>query len=81
MIIQVLGTGCGRCKTLYEIANKAVQETGVDGKVEKVEDIQKIMAYQILMTPGLAINGQVKAAGRIPSLEEVKRMILAAKAA
>ena len=81
MIIQVLGTGCGRCKTLYEIANKAVQETGVDGKVEKVEDIQKIMTYQILMTPGLAINGQVKAAGRIPSLEEVKRMILAAKAA
>ena len=81
MIIQVLGTGCGRCKMLYEIANKAVQETGVDGKVEKVEDIEKIMAYNILMTPGLAINGQVKAAGRIPSLEEMKKILLAAKAA
>ena len=81
MKIQVLGTGCGRCKALFEIANKAVQEMGVAGEVEKVEDIQQIMAYQIFMTPGLAINGQVKAAGRIPSLEEIKRMILAAKAA
>jgi len=81
MIIQILGTGCGKCRTLYEVANKAVQETGVDGQVEKVEDIEKIMAYNILMTPGLAINGQVKAAGRIPSLDEMKRIILAAKAA
>jgi small redox-active disulfide protein 2 len=81
MIIQVLGTGCGKCKTLYEVANKALQETGVDGVVEKVEDIQQIMAFQILMTPGLAINGKVKAAGRIPSVEEVKKMILASKAA
>ena len=44
MLIQVLGTGCGRCKTLYECAKKAVQESGVDAVVEKVEDIQKIMA-------------------------------------
>lgn len=81
MMIHVLGTGCGKCKTLYEIANKALLETGVDGKVEKIEDIQQIMAYQILMTPGLAINGEVKSAGRIPSLDEVKKMILVAKAA
>ena len=57
MIIQVLGTGCSKCKTLYEIANKAAEETGVDVEVEKVEDIQQIMAFQILMTPGLVING------------------------
>lgn len=81
MKIQVLGTGCSKCKMLYEIVNKAVQETGVDGTVEKIEDIQQILAFQIFMTPGLAINGQVKAAGRVPSLEEVKKMILAAKAA
>ena len=79
MIIQVLGTGCGRCKTLYETVNKAVMETGVDAMVEKLEDIQKIMAYDILMTPGLVIDGYVKVAGRVPSLEEVKRLILAAK--
>jgi small redox-active disulfide protein 2 len=81
MFIQVLGTGCAKCKTLHEIVKKAVQETGVDAEVEKVEDIQKIMAFEILMTPGLVIDGQLKTAGRLPNLEEVKAMILAAKAA
>jgi small redox-active disulfide protein 2 len=81
MIIRVLGPGCRNCKTLYEIATKALKETGVEGVVEKVEDIQQIMSYQILMTPGLVINEQVKSAGRIPSLEEVKTMILASEAA
>jgi small redox-active disulfide protein 2 len=81
MLIQVLGTGCSRCKTLHEAVKKAVQETGVDAQVEKVEDIQTIMAFEILMTPGLVINGEVKAAGRVPNIEELKQMILAAKAA
>ena len=62
MLIQVLGTGCSRCKTLHEMVKKAVQETGVDAEVEKVEDIQQIMAFELIMTPGLVINGEVKAA-------------------
>jgi len=78
MNIQVLGTGCSRCKTLFEMVKKAVLETGVQAVVEKVEDIEKIMAYELLMTPGLVINGQVKAAGRIPKLEELKTMLQAA---
>ncbi|MGA7699934.1 MAG: thioredoxin family protein, partial [Thermoguttaceae bacterium] len=65
----------------YEIVQKAVVEMGVAAQVEKVEDIQKIMAFEILMTPGLVINGEVKAAGRLPSAEEIKRLIVAAKAA
>ncbi len=81
MLIQVLGTGCTKCRTLYESVKKAVQETGVEAQVEKVEDIQKIMAFEILMTPGLVINGEVKTAGRVPKLEEIKELILAAKAA
>lgn len=81
MIIQVLGTGCHKCKTLYETVNKAVQETGVEALVEKVEDMQKILTYKIIMTPGLVIDGYVKVAGRLPSLDEVKKLILAAKAA
>ncbi len=81
MIIQVLGTGCAKCKTLYEMVNKAVEETGVDALVEKVEDIQQILSYKLIMTPGLVIDGYVKVAGRLPSLEEIKRLILAAKAA
>jgi small redox-active disulfide protein 2 len=81
MHIQVLGTRCAKCMTLYEIVVKAVQETGVDAQIEKIEDIQKIVAFDILMTPGLVINGEVKAAGRLPNLDEVKKMIIAAKAA
>ena len=81
MFIQVLGTGCAKCKTLHETVKKAVQETGVDAQVEKVEDIQKIMAFEILMMPGLVIDGEVKTAGRLPNIEEVKKLILAAKAA
>lgn len=81
MLIQVLGTGCKRCKALHEIVTKAVAETRVDAQVEKVEDIQKIMAFEILMTPALAINGEVKAAGRLPTVEEIKRMLSTAKAA
>jgi len=80
-MIQVLGTGCTKCKVLYETVNKAVAETGVEAMVEKVEDIQQIMTCNILMTPGLVIDGYVKVAGRVPSLDEIKKLILAAKAA
>jgi small redox-active disulfide protein 2 len=81
MLIQVLGTGCTKCKTLYEMVKKTVQETGVDAEVEKVEDIQQILAYELIMTPGLVINGEVKVAGRLPSVEEIKKLILVSKAA
>ena len=81
MLIQVLGTGCAKCKTLHEMVQKAVQETGVEAQVEKVEDIQKILAFEVLMMPGLVINGEVKTAGRLPSAEEIKRLIVEAKAA
>ena len=81
MLIQVLGTGCTKCKTLHETVITAVQETGVEAEVEKVEDIQKIMSFEILMMPGLVINGEVKTSGRVTNLEEVKKLILAAKAA
>jgi small redox-active disulfide protein 2 len=80
MLIQVLGTGCAKCKALYENARKAVEEAGVDATVEKVEDIVKIMAFEILMTPGLVIDGKVKAAGRLPNVEEIKKLILAEEA-
>jgi small redox-active disulfide protein 2 len=78
MIIQVLGTGCTRCKELFENVEKAVAETGVDALVEKVQDLQQIMTYKLLMMPGLVIDGYVKAAGRVASVEELKKLILAA---
>jgi len=78
MKVQILGTGCARCKTLTVNAEKAVQELGLQTEVEKVTDIKDIMKFQILMTPGLVIDGKVKAAGRIPSPEEIKQMLLEA---
>jgi small redox-active disulfide protein 2 len=81
MLIQVLGTGCTKCKTLYEVANKAVQEAGVEALVEKVEDIQQILSFNVLMLPALVIDGYVKVAGRVPSLDEVKKLLVAAQTA
>jgi small redox-active disulfide protein 2 len=78
MKIQVLGTGCAKCKTLAENTKKAVELAGIDAEIEKVEDIKEIMKFNILMTPGLVINGEVKAAGRVLSPEDVKKLILAA---
>ena len=76
MTIQILGTGCTKCKTLTANAELAVQELGIDAAIEKVTDIEDIMKFQILMTPGLVIDGKVKAAGRIPPVEEIKQMLL-----
>jgi small redox-active disulfide protein 2 len=76
--IQILGTGCKRCRDLTANAQQAVQELGINAEIEKVTEVQDIMKFQILMTPGLVIDGQVKAAGRIPSVEEIKQMLASA---
>jgi len=77
MRIEILGMGCPKCKKLYENAQSAVKELNVEAEVVKVEDIQKIMDYGLMMTPAIAIDGQVKAAGRIPAPDEIKKWILA----
>jgi len=73
--IQVLGTGCAKCRTLAENARKAVDEMGIDAEVEKIEDIKEIMKFKILMTPGIALDGEVKAAGRVLSVEDIKKLL------
>jgi small redox-active disulfide protein 2 len=78
MKIQILGTGCSRCNVLTANAEKAVQALGLQTEIEKVTDIKEIMKFQILMTPGLVIDGKVKSAGRIPSPDEIKRMLVEA---
>jgi small redox-active disulfide protein 2 len=78
MKIQILGTGCARCKDLTASAEKAVQELGLNVEIERVTEIGDIMKFQILMTPGLVVDGQVKAAGRVPSVEEIKQMLATA---
>ncbi len=73
--IEILGSGCAKCKSLYEATRKAASEMGIDAEIVKVEDIQKIMGYGIMMTPGLAVDGQVKLVGKVPSVEELKKLI------
>ncbi len=76
MEIKILGTGCPKCRKVYENAKKAVEELGVDSEVEKVEDIDKIISFGVMMTPAVVINGVVKASGRIPNTEEIKKWVL-----
>lgn len=76
--IQILGTGCARCREVTANVEKAIQGLGIEARVEKVTEIEEILKFQILMTPGLVINGQVKAAGRIPPVEEIMQMLATA---
>ena len=75
MKIEILGMGCSKCKMLYENAAKAVSEAGVRAEVTKVEDMEKIADYDVMMTPALVIDGKVKSAGKIPSAEEIKKWL------
>jgi small redox-active disulfide protein 2 len=71
MEIKVLGTGCAKCKKLYAEAQDAVARSGQAATVEKVEDIQAIMAHGVRQTPALVIDGQVRSMGRIPGAGEI----------
>lgn len=75
MKIEILGTGCAKCHKLDELVRATVKETGISAEITKVEDIKKIMGYGVMTTPALVIDGQVKAAGKIPSVEEIKKLI------
>ncbi len=77
MKIEILGMGCPKCKKLYENAQAAVKELNVQAEVVKIEDIQKIMDYGLMITPAIAIDGEVKAAGRIPAPDEIKKWVSA----
>ena len=73
--VQVLGTGCPKCKKLFEATQQAVKEAAIDAEVTKVEDINEILKFNVMMMPALAVDGVVKVTGRIPKLEEIKKII------
>jgi len=75
MKIEILGTGCPRCKLLENNLKKALEETRKQAEVVKVTDIQKIVSYGIMSTPAIVIDGEVKAYGKVSSIEEIKKMI------
>lgn len=73
--IQILGTGCPKCKTLMANAATAVQAAGVEATVEKVDKIGDIMRFGVMMTPALVVDGVVKSVGKVLSAEEIKKML------
>ncbi|MBU4373564.1 MAG: TM0996/MTH895 family glutaredoxin-like protein [Euryarchaeota archaeon] len=75
MKIEVLGPGCAKCDRLEKKVKKVINELGLKDEVIKVKDITKIMEYDIIMTPALVIDGEVKSAGRIPAKDEIKKWI------
>lgn len=72
--IQILGTGCSKCKKLYENATKAI-EGEADFEIEKITDIMKIMKFDVIVTPAIALDGKVLISGKVPSVDEIKELI------
>lgn len=75
MKIEILGSGCSNCMKLAKHAEEAVKQKGIDCEVEKVTDLNRIMGYGVMMTPGLVIDGQVKSVGKVLTVEEIKKLL------
>lgn len=75
MEIKVLGTGCPNCKTLEKATRKTVEELGIEASISKEEDIMKIMEYGVMHTPALVVDEKVVSSGRVPSRNELKKLL------
>lgn len=73
--IQILGTGCPKCKKLTEAAEIAAKEMGIDFEIEKITDVNRIISFGVMMTPALAIDGVVKAAGKVLTPQDIKNLL------
>ena len=73
--VRVLGSGCPKCEELMKLSQVAVEELGLDCDLEKVTDIMEITTYGVMMTPALVVDGQVKVSGKVPSLDDLKKML------
>ena len=73
--IQILGTGCPKCKKLTENAETAAKNLGIEYEIEKVTKINDIMKFNVMITPALVVDGQVKVTGKVPSVEDIQKMI------
>ncbi len=75
MKIKVLGPGCPKCKTTYNNVLEALKQTGIEAEVEKIEDIEEMLKYNVLSTPVLMIDEVAKIKGRVPDINEIKQLI------
>lgn len=73
--LQILGTGCPKCHKLAEVTEEAAKSLGIEYKMEKVTDITAIMSFGVMMTPALAVDGKVKVSGKIPSPDELRKLL------
>lgn len=76
MDIKILGTGCAKCNQVGKTAKEVVKELGIEAEVEELKDIKKIMEYNVLITPGLVINGEVVSSGHVPSKADITKFIM-----
>ncbi|MGI6417707.1 MAG: thioredoxin family protein [Thermoguttaceae bacterium] len=74
-LVQILGTGCAKCEKLKHNAEEAVKQSGVEATVEKITDINVITGFGVMMTPALAIDGEVKLVGKVASPEEIQKLL------
>lgn len=73
--LQILGTGCPKCKKLTEVTETAAKQLGIAYELVKITDIAQIMTFDVMMTPALAVDGHVKVSGRVPTVDEMKQLI------
>jgi len=74
--IQILGTGCPKCKKMAENAEAAAKELEINFEIEKVSDINEMMKFGVMMTPALVVDGEVKVVGKVPSPDEIRKMLV-----
>ena len=76
MRLQILGTGCAKCNNLAAATEQAAKALGLEYQLEKVTDLKEIMSFGVMMTPALVVNGKVKVAGRVPSADDLKQLLV-----
>lgn len=74
--IKILGTGCPKCKQTAAVVQEVINENNIDATIEKVEDIMEIMKFNVMMTPAIVINNDIKIKGRVPSKDEIKALLM-----
>lgn len=75
MEVKVLGPGCAKCKTTFQVIEKVIKENNLDVKFTKVDDIMEMMSYNIMTTPAVVVDGEVRMKGQVPSESDVKRLL------
>lgn len=73
--LQILGTGCAKCHQLTEATRAAAEALGMEYRIEKITDMNRFAEFGVMITPALAVDGQVKVSGKIPSIEELKKIL------